>query len=175
MRGAWIFLGFTRRREGAEIFSFVMLAPGGLPFQHPFFSRAPWLMSRDGIQGDEMFHYLFAKQCGWLRVRTARRRFGSNIYWQRLTKFAICDTCLFMATMNISLPDAMKNWVEAQTASGRYSNSSDVVRDLIRREQERADKIAAMRQLVDEGRASGLSEMSMEEILASARAKFIDR
>ena len=48
MRGAWIFLGFTRRREGAEIFSFVMLAPGGLPFQHPFFSRAPWLMSRDG-------------------------------------------------------------------------------------------------------------------------------
>lgn len=77
-----------------------------------------------------------------------------------------------MATMNISLPDAMKNWVEAQAASGRYSNASDVVRDLIRREQERADKIAVMQQVVDEGRASGLSQMSVEDIIGAARAKF---
>lgn len=47
-----------------------------------------------------------------------------------------------MATMNISLPDAMKAWVEAQAEGGRYSNSSDHVRDLIRRDQERQDKIA---------------------------------
>ena len=42
-----------------------------------------------------------------------------------------------MATMNISLPDQMKEWVEAQSGSGRYSNASDYVRDLIRRDQER--------------------------------------
>lgn len=78
-----------------------------------------------------------------------------------------------MATMNISLPDAMKNWVEAQTVSGRYSNSSDVVRDLIRREQERADKIAAMQALVDEGRASGVSDKSVDDIIAAAREKFV--
>lgn len=42
-----------------------------------------------------------------------------------------------MATMNISLPDQMKEWVERRAASGRYSNSSDVLRDLIRQEQDR--------------------------------------
>jgi antitoxin ParD1/3/4 len=30
-----------------------------------------------------------------------------------------------MATMNISLPDQMKAWVEAQSADGRYANSCD--------------------------------------------------
>ncbi len=77
-----------------------------------------------------------------------------------------------MATMNISLPEAMKEWVEQQASTGRYSNSSDVVRDLIRREQVRAEKIANMQRLVDEGRASGVSERSFDEIVASARADY---
>lgn len=50
-----------------------------------------------------------------------------------------------MATMNVSLPGPMKDWVEAQARTGRYSNASDYVRDLIRRDQTRNDKIAAMR------------------------------
>ncbi|MES2303700.1 MAG: type II toxin-antitoxin system ParD family antitoxin, partial [Pseudomonadota bacterium] len=45
-----------------------------------------------------------------------------------------------MATMNISLPDPMKQWVEAQADTGRYSNASDYVRDLIRRDQERIQR-----------------------------------
>ena len=76
-----------------------------------------------------------------------------------------------MATMNISLPDAMKTWVEAQAASGRYSNASDVVRDLIRREQARAEKIVALQKLVDEGRASGVSPRAFDEILENALIK----
>ncbi len=78
-----------------------------------------------------------------------------------------------MATMNISLPDQMKAWVEAQSADGRYANSSDYVRDLIRREQIKAEKIAHMQALVDEARASGLSDRTMEEIFAEARARAI--
>jgi antitoxin ParD1/3/4 len=39
-----------------------------------------------------------------------------------------------MATMNVSLPDAMNEWAEAQARSGRYSNVSDYVRDLVRRD-----------------------------------------
>lgn len=76
-----------------------------------------------------------------------------------------------MATMNVSLPDAMKDWVERQTQTGRYGNSSDYVRDLIRRDQERAEKIANMQKLVDEARAGGLSNRTMDEILAEARRK----
>ena len=63
-----------------------------------------------------------------------------------------------MATMNVSLPDPMKAWVEAQTKDGRYSNASDYVRDLIRRDQDRNDKIAAMQRLVTEGLESGVAE-----------------
>lgn len=48
-----------------------------------------------------------------------------------------------MPTMNVSLPNPMKDWVEAQAKTGRYSNASDYVRDLIRRDQIRSDKIAA--------------------------------
>jgi len=69
-----------------------------------------------------------------------------------------------MATMNISLPDPMKHWVESQAEGGRYSNASDYVRDLIRRDQERRDKIAHMQHLVDEARASGISDETMTTI-----------
>lgn len=69
-----------------------------------------------------------------------------------------------MATMNISLPDQMKSWVEAQSEDGRYSNASDYVRDLIRRDQVRLEKIANMQRLVDEGFASGVSDETMDDI-----------
>ncbi len=76
-----------------------------------------------------------------------------------------------MATMNVSLPAPMTDWVEAQAETGRYSNSSDYVRDLIRRDQERQDKIAQMQRSVDEGLASGTSVQSMTEILKVARKR----
>jgi antitoxin ParD1/3/4 len=60
-----------------------------------------------------------------------------------------------MATMNVSLPDPMKEWVEARMKDGKFSNTSDYVRHLIRRDQERAEAIAAIQQAVDEGIASG--------------------
>jgi len=74
-----------------------------------------------------------------------------------------------MATMNVSLPDPMKDWVEMQARSGRYSNASDYVRDLIRRDQERADKLAELQRLITEGLESGVSERSIDEVLDAAR------
>lgn len=76
-----------------------------------------------------------------------------------------------MATMNISLPDQMKAWVEEQAKSGRYANASDVVRDLIRREQVKAEKIAHWQQLIDEADASGVSDQSPREIIKEIRAQ----
>ena len=76
-----------------------------------------------------------------------------------------------MATMNVSLPDLMKDWVESQAATGRYSNASDYVRDLIRRDQERTDKISLMQKLVSEGLESGVSGQSMTDVLQSARTQ----
>lgn len=75
-----------------------------------------------------------------------------------------------MATMNVSLPDAMKEWVETQARGGRYSNASDYVRDLVRRDQERTRKIAELQSLITEGIESGVSDKSMADILQEARA-----
>ena len=40
-----------------------------------------------------------------------------------------------MATMNISLPDPMRDYVQNRIDSGQYSSVSDYVRDLISRDQ----------------------------------------
>ncbi len=74
-----------------------------------------------------------------------------------------------MATMNVSLPDPMKDWVEAQARTGRYSNASDYVRDLIRRDQERAADLAELQRLVTAGLASWVSDRSMDDVLRKAR------
>lgn len=76
-----------------------------------------------------------------------------------------------MATMNVSLPDQMKAWVETQANSGRYGNASDYVRDLIRRDQERQEKIAEFQRLVDEGIASGIGTRTLGEIREAARKR----
>lgn len=78
-----------------------------------------------------------------------------------------------MATMNVSLPDEMKAWVETRAATGRYSNASDYIRDLIRRDQEYAEMRAELQAAVTEGIESGISERSVEEVIASARARYL--
>jgi len=60
-----------------------------------------------------------------------------------------------MGTMNISLPDPMKNWVEEQSQSGRYANTSDYMRDLIRRDRARQEAILELQNAVDVGLDSG--------------------
>jgi antitoxin ParD1/3/4 len=60
-----------------------------------------------------------------------------------------------MATMNISLPDPMRDWVQTQIDAGKYASSSDYVRDLIRRDQEDRDKLRRLQQAITEGLNSG--------------------
>lgn len=74
-----------------------------------------------------------------------------------------------MVTMNISLPTEMKRWVESQAKNGRYGNTSDFMRDLVRREQERQSALDQLGRLLDEGFQSGPSPHSMDEIFERAR------
>lgn len=55
----------------------------------------------------------------------------------RLPIFAKKATLRGMGTMNVSLPDALKAFVDQQVESGGYSTSSEYVRALIRKDQER--------------------------------------
>ncbi|MTH61733.1 type II toxin-antitoxin system ParD family antitoxin [Paracoccus litorisediminis] len=60
-----------------------------------------------------------------------------------------------MATMNVSIPDPMKTWVEEQAQGGRVSNSSDYVRYLIRRDQDRSQAVEQLLAAVTTGVESG--------------------
>ena len=73
-----------------------------------------------------------------------------------------------MATMNVSLPDPLREWVEAQVKTGRYANVSDYVRDLIRRDQEAKD---ALIDELEKGFASGKSRRTIDDIWQEAKRK----
>ena len=55
----------------------------------------------------------------------------------------------------ITLTDKQDAWIKAQIAAGHYTNDSEYIRDLIRREQERSAEIEAIRAALIEGEASG--------------------
>ena len=76
-----------------------------------------------------------------------------------------------MAQMNVSIPDALKGWAEARVAEGRYSSTSDYIRDLVRRDQENE---AARRRLVaaiDEGLASPETGATMSDVICAGRTR----
>lgn len=76
-----------------------------------------------------------------------------------------------MATMNVSLPDLMKEWVEEQIKTGHFSNASDYVRDLIRRDQQYQDRRETLVKALIAGENSGVSERNLEDIWQSLKAR----
>lgn len=66
-----------------------------------------------------------------------------------------------MATLNISLPDAMREWIDAQVEAGEYASASDYIRDLIRHDQRERD---AVRLALIDGERSGRSTRTVSDI-----------
>ena len=78
-----------------------------------------------------------------------------------------------MATVRktITLTDRQDRWVKTQVAAGGFTNDSEYIRDLIRRDRERN---AGMRQLeaaIREGLDSGTSDRSVSEIMEEVEAR----
>jgi len=55
----------------------------------------------------------------------------------------------------ITLTDKQDAWIKAQIDAGHYTNDSEYIRDLIRREQERSAELEAIRAALMEGESSG--------------------
>lgn len=55
----------------------------------------------------------------------------------------------------ITLTDKQDEWIKSQIEAGHYTNDSEYIRDLIRREQERSAEIDAIRVALMEGESSG--------------------
>ncbi len=73
-----------------------------------------------------------------------------------------------MATMNISLPDQMKSWVEECVQSGRYANASDYVRDLIRKDHIQLEQLR--RALIEGERSGPSSGLDIEAFIADKKS-----
>lgn len=79
--------------------------------------------------------------------------------------FAIIDSVILnMATMNVSLPEQMKEWIERQVETGQYSNSSDYVRDLVRHDQADNNKRELLLKALLAGENSGIRTKDPEQI-----------
>lgn len=76
-----------------------------------------------------------------------------------------------MAQMNISIPEKLKGWAEQRVAEGRYSSTSDYVRDLIRRDEEAEEARRQLVAAIDEGLASPETDESVETVIARGRAR----
>jgi antitoxin ParD1/3/4 len=83
-----------------------------------------------------------------------------------------------MQTMNISLPDAMKHFIEGQVEAGGYSSASEYVRALVRDEQHRQAKArleTLLLEALDSGDPTAMTKADWdairEEGLARLRAR----
>jgi antitoxin ParD1/3/4 len=72
-----------------------------------------------------------------------------------------------MPTMNISLPDAMLEFVEEQVVAGDYNSASEYIRDLVRADQKRHAKAQLEQVLLSalgEGEAADLTPEMLEAL-----------
>jgi antitoxin ParD1/3/4 len=76
-----------------------------------------------------------------------------------------------MTTMNISLPEPLKTFVDQQVAGRGFGTSSEYVRDLIRRDQDRQH----LRNLLLDGAASGPAGPADAAYFAGLRARATGR
>ncbi|WP_284616313.1 type II toxin-antitoxin system ParD family antitoxin [Aquabacterium humicola] len=67
-----------------------------------------------------------------------------------------------MSTMNISLPDSLKAFVDEQVGERGYGTSSEYVRELIRRDQERQQLRGLLLQGAASAPAAGVDEAYYE-------------
>jgi len=71
-----------------------------------------------------------------------------------------------MATLNISIPNEMRHWIDQQITSGHFANASDYIRDLIRHNQSEKE---AIRMALVEGEMSGESSLTVADIISEQK------
>ncbi len=71
----------------------------------------------------------------------------------------------------ITLTDKQDAWIKAQIAKGDFTNDSEYIRDLIRREQERNAKFQALQQAIQEGLDSGVSDRTVPDIMEEVETR----
>ncbi len=77
-------------------------------------------------------------------------------------------------TMNVALPEPLRAYVAERVEAGQYGNTSEYVRELIRKDQQE-QRVLRLRALVEEGLSSGAPVLDTpadwEELRAIARGE----
>ena len=76
-----------------------------------------------------------------------------------------------MAQMTVLLPDDLQSWADARAVEGGFSSISDYICDLIRRDREDVETLAALQAAIDAGRASPEVDTSIEDIIAECKRR----
>ena len=77
-----------------------------------------------------------------------------------------------MHRKTITLTEQQDDWVKGQVASGHFGNDSEYIRDLIRRDQQAKEWLAALRQALAEGESSGKPKpLNITAIKAAGRKR----
>ncbi len=78
-----------------------------------------------------------------------------------------------MATIRktITLTDLQDQWIKARIAAGHFTNDSEYIRDLIRRDRERRVDFESLRAAVQEGIDSGPSEKTVPSIMEEVETR----
>lgn len=82
-----------------------------------------------------------------------------------------------MATMNISLSDKMKDFIQSKVDSGDYNNASEYVRDLIRQEERKSWARQRLTEELQKGLDSGASVAidDLDTYFANIRQSTLER
>ena len=66
---------------------------------------------------------------------------------------------------SITLTDQQEQWIQAQMATGNYASDSEVLRDLIRKEQLRNAQIESIRNELIKAEGRGFTDKTPEDIM----------
>ena len=83
-----------------------------------------------------------------------------------------------MKSMNISLPDTMRDYIEQQVAQGGYSSVSEYFRELVRQDQKQRAKEQLETMLLEglnSGEATEMTAQEWEDIRQAVRDKINKR
>lgn len=78
-----------------------------------------------------------------------------------------------MATIrkSITFTEQQDQWIKEQIERGDYTNDSEYLRDLVRRDQANQQKLEELRAAIQEGLDSGISDKTVEQIWKEAEER----
>ena len=77
-------------------------------------------------------------------------------------------------TLSIAMPDPLRSFVDERVRQGDYADEGDYLRDLVRRDRE-TQAAARLRELIEEGLASGPPQAMSERDWADLRKLALSR